>query len=378
MSPPNSDLAISVQGPWDQAFAEEPFLLTVEVRRLPEHRSSVSLHSVQSNDPDISLDTTLFQPRITVRPEETYRFVLPLTVSRPKTIRLAAISLSYQVESNAPLFAASVAFGAADGGEVVFQPSLRREIDIDLQSVCEYPHGTKVVLKLAHRRSTSFQDFQMNLEPRESLFAGKSMLRIPELKPNQSESLELIVRGSELQVTLTAGVDGNRSLDRRTLRIDPPLAIEQKRFRFLEPRTLSHSQATIVQAVDSGRDQAVPERDGVFVVSSGLDYRIVVKPNILLPNEVEEVTLESFETIFRLRKVEQRDGAWHFSISVHYDPLMRLPERIYGRNSSMHRAVMASALASRCGFRAGSYASRHGRGSPDSVLGELFSVRGNC
>src|SRR5262245_32988284 len=76
-------ITLSLHGTWDQAFAEEEFLLAVDVHRSANHASAVLLHSISSEDRDIILDTTLFQSGIQVLPGETYRFVLPMTVACP-------------------------------------------------------------------------------------------------------------------------------------------------------------------------------------------------------------------------------------------------------------------------------------------------------
>jgi hypothetical protein len=324
-SEPVTLLDVKLSADWDRAYAGEWFPLTFELFRSTHDSSPVRLHNLTCADPDVHLDIDLLQQGVTIRPGETYRFIVPLRVLRAKTVDVGMLSLY---------------LGHTDGNgqEIVFpqipsskkfvvRPAIGNEITIDIESLCNYDEGTKLLLTLKHKGDSLFSDLTMNLGPAAALRAGKQTVQRTTFHPGEEEQVELVVASAELEVMLSASVKEARSEARRMLRVEPPVSRTEKRFRFLEPRRLARDQLRLYEAVADGPRRAVAEQHGVYLLEGGRKYLVEITP---MQPGATGVHLKEIAGLLQVRKDEKsKEGAWVFVVDVTGPPLLRKPEQLF-------------------------------------------------
>ncbi len=318
-------LDVKLSAAWDRAYAGEWFPLTFELFRSTNDSSPVRLHNLTCADPDVHLDIDLLQQGVTIRPGETYRFVVPLRVLRAKTVDVGMLSLS---------------IGCTDGNgqeivvtqrpslqKFVVRPAIGNEIAIAVEPLCNYDEGTKLLLTLKHQGDSPFSDLTVNLGPSAALCSGKPTVQRTSFLPGEEEQVELVVAAPKLEVLLSASVKEARSEARRVLPVEPPVSRVERRFRFLEPRRLARDQVRLYEADKDGPRRAVPEQHGVYLLEGGRQYLVEITP---MQPGATGVRLNEIAGLLQVRKSEKnQQGAWVFVVDVTGPALLRKPERLF-------------------------------------------------
>jgi len=324
-SEPVNLLTVKLSADWDRAYAGEWFPLTFELFRSTDHSFPVRLHNLTCADPDVHLDIDLLQQGVTIRPGETYRFIVPLRVLRAKTVDLGRLVLWLdQPDGNEK---DRVVDQIPSLQKFVVRPAIGNEIAIDVEPLCNYDEGTKLLLTLKHQGDSLFRDLTMNLGPSAALRAGKQTVQRTTFHPGEEEQVELVVASAELEVMLSASVKDARSEARRVLRVEPPVSRTEKRFRFLEPRRLARDQLRLYEATEEGPRRAVPEQHGVYLLEGGRKYLVEITP---MQPGATGVHLKEIAGLPQGRKDQKsKEGAWVFGGDATGPPLLRKPEQLF-------------------------------------------------
>jgi hypothetical protein len=316
---------VKLSAAWDRAYAGVRLPVTFDLSRPAPDPRALRLQRITSDDTEVQLDADLLQPEVEIRPGETYRFTVGLSVLRPKLFDLAALNL---------------VFGHGEPGKdqvsipikpstqkLIVKPAISREVKILLETLCAYQEGTKVLLTLRHDGGTHFKELELALGPAAAIRAGKSHVLRASFAPGDEEQLELVLAGSELDLTMTANIDGQRPEAHQTLRVEPPVPPSGRRFRFLEPRRLARDRHRIDEILGEGHTRAVPEQRGVYLLEGGCQYRVEILP--MQPN-VSDVKLNEITGLLQVRKREKTGhGGWVFTVDVTAHHLLRKPDRLF-------------------------------------------------
>ncbi len=73
-------LDVKIDGPWQRFYADEWLPVTFHLKRTDGDLRSVRLHALECDDTNVVLDIDMFQHGIVLRPDETYRFKIPVMV----------------------------------------------------------------------------------------------------------------------------------------------------------------------------------------------------------------------------------------------------------------------------------------------------------
>jgi hypothetical protein len=296
-----------------------PLLLTVS--RPTEPKGGVQIRGVTCDDDDVQLDLDWLDREMLLGPGEVYRLTIPMRVHRPKVLGLGHLLLRVQApgeHTDTPVrFPASA---------LEIRHAIGQEIAIDLESLCTYGDAVKVLLTLRHTGPTALQDLTVILQPTEAIRGGKPILQWQTFQSGAREEIELIVDQKEIDVTLTASVDGQRPEARKKLAVMPPPRQGDKPFRFLEPRRLSSDQVTVFE-VSGDTSNPVECQGGVSVLHGDSRYFLVVRPQHAGVSRIHMRAIPNLLHVTHSEKLE--DGAWRFSFEVSYAHLLRRPELIY-------------------------------------------------
>jgi hypothetical protein len=316
----NRGLTIKPSGTWDQAFAGQWLPITFDMVRSTEDARPLQLENITSEDHEISLDIDLLQPRLEIRPGETYRCTVPIRVMHPRKIDLGSIRFTFSEKS--PQSSHVVHF-KMPSRQLIIKPAIGQEIVVQVKTVCQYDQNTKVMLTLNHQGKTTFQDLTVTLGPGNALLAGKPILQRQQFGDGAREQLELVLTGKELEVVLAATAHGNRVEARITKTIEPLPPQEEKTFRFLEPTRLAKDTVRIFRMVNDERLLAEQRRE-TFFLERGNKYRLEIQPR---QSSVHEVKLND---PWKALKREKQGDTWVFTIEVVAGPdLFRKEERLY-------------------------------------------------
>ncbi len=132
------------------------------------------------------------------------------------------------------------------------RPSIRKGIDVKLETICQYNEGIKAALRIKHLGNTVFSDLTVNVSPESSIWAGKSVIQRNRFAFDDELSIDLVLTGPEIIVNLAANVDGDRSVTAMTLKVEPPSKLKEIWYRFLEPHGQFDGEPEIHE-VDSTR-----------------------------------------------------------------------------------------------------------------------------
>ena len=321
-------LAIQVSVPKSPAYEGEWVPLVLILTRPSDADGAVQVRAVTCDDPDVQLDLDLLDRETPLRPGETYRLTMPLRASRPKVLGLGHLTVhvrphrleldDHGAEHEEPVPLPPTA--------LAIRPAIGRHITVKIEPLCAYDDGTKVLLTLKHNGSTTFRDLTVNLLPPDAIRGGKPTIRRAEFQSNQEEQLELVVTGNEIDVVMTAIVDGEHTEARRTFAIGEPPRVGEQRFHFLEPRQLS-TDVTAMFELSGETSTPVDSPQGIFAIHGGNQYHLIIRPQ---HSGVTSIDVRDIPGLIHKRDRQQlRDGGWRFLIDVSFSELLRKPEVIY-------------------------------------------------
>jgi hypothetical protein len=296
-----------------------PLLLTVT--RPSEAKEGIQIRDVTSDDAEVQLDLDVLDREMLLNPGESYRLTMPIRVRRPKVFGLGHLML--RVQAPKETYDTPVRFPAT---AVEIRHAIGQDIAIDLEPLCAYDDAVKVLLTLHHTGPTLFRDLTVSLQPAEAIRCGKPIIQLPTFESGKKAEIELIIDQKELDVTLTATVDGQRPEARKTFIVGPPPRVGEQRFRFLEPRRLSTDHTVILHNTADG-PKAVECPDGVSVLDGDGRYLLIVRPQ---HDAVSEIRMRTIPNLLHVTHSEKlKDGAWKFSFELSFGSLLRRPEIIY-------------------------------------------------
>jgi hypothetical protein len=301
------------QGEWIAAL--------VTVTRPSETEGGLQIRGVTCDDDDVQIDLDWLDREVVLGPGESYRLTMPLRVRRPKVLGLGHLLLRVQLPDEPA--DTPVRFPAS---AMEIRHAIGQEVDITLESLCTYGDAVKVLLTLKHIGPTMLEDLTVSLQPAEAIRGGKPILQRGTFQSGDVQEIELIVDQKEIDVTLTASVDGQRPEARKSFVVGPPPRQGEKPFRFLEPRRLSSDQVTIFEG---GGDTPTPVecQNGVSVLHGGNRYFLNVHPQ---HDGVSKIRMRPIPNLLHVTHSEQlQDGVWRFSFELSYADLLRRPEVIY-------------------------------------------------
>ena len=317
-------MAIKLSAPWERVCAGEWLPLVVDMQRNSDGTAFLQLESVTSEDPNIQLNTDLIQPRLEIRPGESYRCTIPLCVVHPQQINLASLVFTFS-GSNSDAAAPRILKFKTASKLMAVKPAISQEIETTLKPICRYEEGIKVVVTFVHRGSTHFSDWSLSLGPNAAIKAGKPALQRPTFLPGDREQIELVVIGGKLEAVLSATIDGQRGEYRQDLIISAPPSPDGKRFRFLEPTRLAQDSVRIFRL--SGEDKMYAEkRQEAFLLCGGERYLVEIEPR---HPGVQEVKLNGLGHQIQVLKSERKGELWTFTIDVTAANIFRTSERLY-------------------------------------------------
>jgi hypothetical protein len=304
---------IRVSPPKGAGYAGEWIPLLLVVTRSSSSGTPVRLRHVTHNEKEIQVDMDLLDREVVIRPGENYRLTVPIRVSQPCVLPLATLGLQVQEidsrESQAIGLPEAVSFPEQ---LLEIRPAIGQEIDLQLEPICAYTEGTKVQVTLNHRGMTAFHDWTVNFMPEQAVVAGKGTLQRSRFQPGDRDQVELVVNGTELELVMTASVDGQRTDYRKVLSIKKPHMPDERRFRFLEPRRLSTDQITVCEK-ESARPVTMIQ--GHFAVHGGEQYEVLIRPQ---QGHVSHIKIRDIQGKVHVRNAEEdrNSGGWRFLIDV--------------------------------------------------------------
>ncbi len=211
---------------------------------------------------------------------------------------------------------------SAGAGRFEVKPSLRKSLDVKLQSICTYEEGTKVALEFRNRGATPLENLAIDFGPDGVVAAGKRNLRCPKLDSGHTEQIELIVAQNRLEMVMAANLNGKRSEWRDSRAVEPVHLEKPQRFRFLEPRRLSTDSIRIEEA-DS--KQSARQDHSTYLLNADSKYHLRIKP----AHEASSVKLEEIRNVVHVRRTECERGEWIFTLEVFAPQILRRPERLF-------------------------------------------------
>lgn len=313
--------------------------LAVRITRPSERSQPVLLRQIRCNCPHAVLANDLFLRDTEVRPGESYWITLGLEVRRPGHFSFR--DLEVEIGEPEPADRAADARLCCElyalGDRVVpVRPSLRQELAVELEPICSYEQGTKVVVGLAHNGHTTFEDVRLRLEPSGAVRAGKGQVYRETLAPQAKEQLEAVVAPGRLTVHVTARAEGQPASASWELavpaRVQRP---EGREFRFLEPHGFSRDTVALFRLDEDDRATEVLRRDGIYAVRGQERYRLVICPDERLrPDErhrVSSVRLRELPSDVHVNESATRTlpDRWEFEIFVCSNALLSRRVRLY-------------------------------------------------
>jgi hypothetical protein len=198
------------------------------------------------------------------------------------------------------------------------QPSLTKEIKVQLQSICEYAEGTKVALKIEHQGTTVFRNFTLNLSPERAISSGKPVIRLDRFEHGNEESIDLVLKEKELDVNIGVDVESERSSATFTLQVDKPPPLGATRYLFLEPCRPFAGRIEIheLDATNQPTKQLVSDQNTGWPLCGGMRYQIIIRSKHNSP--VDSIRIRDIPGMIVLRSDEKstKDGSWRFVIDV--------------------------------------------------------------
>lgn len=289
--------------------------LLLEVSLPEEAASALTVDNVQINVPGIALEKDHFRTT-TLSPGETYRVQLGLRADAPLEVLLEKFGVSFTGIDGDPLI-------RPEPGVLVFDVSLADQLTLVVDTICAYPSGTRVSVRLKHVGGLTLEDFRVAVAPKEAVVAGKCELRLEALEPGGTATFDLIVRGGSLAFEATAMVLGRRLTGVMTREIQPPTGKEGMRFRFLEPRALSRDDCRVFV----GEGRPAHQSDGAAVLRSGTKYYLEIAPRT---SNVKSVKLHDIANRVTVRQTTKpRPNVWRFDLDVQFDSVVCEPESLY-------------------------------------------------
>jgi hypothetical protein len=318
MTAVQTPLVIRLAGPLSPAYAGEWLPLPVEMSHPSDAPGPVRVRKIDCENRGVQVDSDLFQSDIELRPGETYRVTLPVLVSHPCELDLSSLYVEIADPSELIHFEQRL---------VSVAPSLAKELELTVKSLCAYETGTKVQLTWRHTGATRFEEFAVALGPVDSILSGKAMLRRQTFGPNDTDQAEVVVRGETLDVHTSARSGADSVEVRQTVRIvPPPLPGQRPRFRFLAPRQLASDNVTVHQAKGG---LLVAAAGGCFPVHAGMSYVVTVRPQ---SPRVTALSLRDIpgRVVVRKPEGESEGHAWKFQVEINVSPheYFSRPERL--------------------------------------------------
>jgi hypothetical protein len=290
-----------------------PLLLEVS---LPEGAANaLTVDNVQINVPGVALEKDHFRAT-TLSPGETYRVQLGLRADAPLEVSLERFGVSFTGIDGDPVI-------RPEPGVLQFDVSLADQLTVAVDTICAYPSGTRVSVRLKHVGSMTLEDFRLAVAPKEAVVAGKCELRVEALEPGGTAAFDLIVRGGSVAFEAAATVRGRRLTGVMTREIRPPAGKDGMRFRFLEPRALSRDDCRVFV----GEGRLARQTDGAAVLRSGTKYYLEIAPRA---NNVKSVELRDIANRVTVRQTTKpRPNVWRFDLDVQFDSVVCEPESLY-------------------------------------------------
>src|ERR1017187_4061330 len=201
------------------AYAGEWIPLTVRLKRPDCWSTGIEICNISSRDKTIQINDDFLDRAIELRVGETCRLMIPIRVPTRRVLSLDTIYLEIASKENG---ATSNELFPLPRKMLNVQPSLTKEIKVQLQSICEYAEGTKVALKIEHQGTTVFRNFTLNLSPERAISSGKPVIRLDRFEHGNEESIDLVLKEKELDVNIGVDVESERSSATFTLQVDKP------------------------------------------------------------------------------------------------------------------------------------------------------------
>lgn len=309
---------VKPDGSWKEAYAGEWLPVTFCITRDPAQAKDLRLHQMRSVDPNVLLDIDMFQHGLVIRPGETYRFLVPIQVKEPQEVELSKIQFGYEMLDDP---GRAVYWQAAGTSKFEAKPSLKHLLEVQMESLCQYEEGTKVMMTVRHKGAKLLVDLAIDF-PANAIAAGKPSVRRPRFDSGEVELVEMVVGQTEFEVVITAIVDCKKSEWREILKIAKPKAASAEMFRFLEPRRLARDVVSIVHAHTK---RAVPQDHSTFLLEAHSKYQVTIKP----AHEADDVEVGEIPTLAHILKRDRKKGQWEFTLEVLASGIVRKSERLY-------------------------------------------------
>jgi hypothetical protein len=289
--------------------------LTLAVRRAAQAEGSVRLRQVRCNDRNISLDVDLFERDLTLQPGESYQLAVGLLPAAPGTLRLDDVRVQAEGEH----------YGLPQQA-VPIHPSLRREVSLDVEPICTYEQGTRVLIRLRHTGSLAFDDVDLRIEPAHGVQAGKAILRCARFVPGQVEQEEVVLVPGLVTLHVAARLGADQAQMRQQVDIPATLPRDRgKAFRFLEARRLSVDHVEL-RPLDPDDAPPVQPVQGVYAVCGKQHYRVVVRPSDPAATKVQ--LRELAEQVHVSPIVRALKGRWEFQVFIPANAVWTHPARL--------------------------------------------------
>lgn len=302
-------------------FAGEWSPLLFEIERTPNGSTPVTIRDIYCTEKAVQLDRDLFQRDLLLNPGESYRVSIPIRVPEPRNLPQESLAVQYQEGDQRP----NAVF--LPTGSLLVSPSLAREVKVDVEPLCTYEAGTKLLFRFDHQGGTFFKELSIHIEPEEVVHAGKTIHRSI-FRPGNSEQFEAVIRPGPIEIVLGAAAMGHRTKVRIPWEVPVVQAkTERPPFRFLEPRRLSMDQISIYRGKRKRSDPVVAH-EGAYPVHGLEHYQIVIRPQISGVRAIE--LREAPEKVAILYRNHDRDAnEWTFLVEVLANNLFSNAQRLY-------------------------------------------------
>lgn len=300
--PPTEPVEITIPATESLVFQKGvPLELPLELET-PQNGPEVVLESVRSLDGSVRINQDSLQRGVTIEPGETYRFVISITQTTYEPVNLDRIRLQFRNQSETRPIASGV---------VQTRPSLRREILVQPHTLSSGDLGHRTEVTFRHVGLAELHNVRIQLE-RTDLVAGKLLLRIPMFARGDEVSTIVLLRRETVTFHMAADTDYGDVREDIQRAITPAPPPTDTSFRLIDPARLLADGVSIV--AENG--QRVPERRSAFVVASGQQVRLRVRPS---NHNAQAVALTGTEQVLHVLKETRAEGAWEFLVRIHRD-----------------------------------------------------------
>ncbi len=300
-------LTIEALNPQTSAFVGERFSVRLRMR-CPNSRPPALIRAIESHDPKlIEIDADLFEREIRLLPGEEYLCTVHLVFLRPGRIVSSPILLVTGIDKDSALLPVPMP-------PINVMPSLKKEVDFQIESICTYDTGRKTDITLRHIGITPFENFCVRVGPADSVHAGVSEQKHPIFEPNTRIQFTTVIDAPEVSLELDAIASGERVGPISVKLPVPPMRDDATAvsFRFLEPKKLT--QATVkLHSLDDDRKE-IRFAYGSFAVRGGGErYRVSITPS---PSHPTSVKLRGVTGIVEVSEMGADPGTWAFQLVV--------------------------------------------------------------